>query len=81
MWANQLAKRLVLRSPLGGVQQFFGAKGWPAARRLWGELMRAGAVCAAEAGAATQAKAGFKKARIVDFAMEVGMKSVARATG
>ena len=81
MRANQLAKRLVLRSPLGGVQQFFGAKGWLAARRPGGDSTRAGAACAAEAGAATQAKARQEKARTIDFAMEVGMKSVARATG
>ena len=81
MWANQLAKRLELRSPLGGVARVFGPKCWPAARRPRGDLTRAGAACAAEAGAATQVKACFEKARTIDFAMEVGVKSVARATG
>ena len=81
MWANQLAKRLGRRRLLGGDQLLFGAKGWPAARRPGGDSTRAGAACAAEAGAATQAKSRREKARTIDFAMEVGMKSVARATG
>ena len=81
MWTNQLAKRLELRSPLGGVQRVVGAKGWLAARRPGGDSTRAGAPLSGKGGVRIGSDAGFKKARTIDFAMEVGMKSVARATG
>ena len=81
MWANQLAKRLVLRSPPGGAQQFFGAKCWLAARWPGGDSTRAGAPLSLKGGERIGSDARFKKARTIDLAMEVGAKSVARATG